>query len=111
MSAQTWIKTVPATAGTTAIPLTFWKLIQESLPVYKARVTTVAGGVAVPLPAAFTAVISSANEYGVQHSKETFDPDGGEIKITNKTTSGFKVENTGETYGEIVFITVYWIPA
>lgn len=111
MAASVWTKTVPATSGTTAIPLAFWQLIQESIPVHKSIITTIAGGVSISLPAAFTSNISTAAEYGVQLTKQTVDPAGGELKVTNKTTSGFKVENMGSAYGETVLVTVFWLPA
>jgi hypothetical protein len=112
MAAEAWVNIVPESASSnTPIPLSFWKLIQQSIPVYRARVTTAAGGVSVSLPAAFTSAISSANQYCVQLTKETFDADGGELYISDKATSGFKVKNSGGAYGEIVAVTVFWIPA
>ena len=109
--AETWTKTVPSTAGTTLVPLAFWQLIQEAIPVYKALITTSAGGVTVNLPAAFTDAISAATEYGVSLTKQTVDPNGGELKVTTKTTASFKVENTGTGYGESVLVVVFWLPA
>ncbi len=111
MAAQTWTKTVPATAGTTAIPLAFWQLIQEAIPVYKALITTADGGVTVNLPAAFTAQIATAAEYGVTMTKQSVDARGGELQISNKTTSSFKVVNTGSAFGESVMVLVHWLPA
>ena len=108
--AATWTKSVPTTAGTTVVPLAFWQLIQEAIPVHKALITTAGGGVSVSLPAAFTAAISAATEYGVSLTKQTTDPNGGELKITNKTTAGFKVENTGTAYGESVLVVVFYLP-
>lgn len=107
---ETWTKTVPATPGTTAVPLAFWQLIQEAIPVHKALITTQAGGATVNLPAAFTAAISTAAEYGVSLTKQTVDPSGGELKVSSKTTSSFKVENLGSVYGESVLVVVYWLP-
>lgn len=114
MAAKVWAKHVPDSATPlTARPLEYDQLVQESIPVYKALITTAEGGVAVSLPAAFTAQISAATEYGVSFSKQTFDPDGGEIviKTGTKTTSGFTVQNTGSSYGESVLVVVYWLPA
>ena len=111
MAAQTWTKSVPATAGTTAIPLAFWQLIQDSLPVVKQLITTQAGGVTITLPAAFTAAITTDAEFGIGLTKQTVLPRGGELNITNKSTGGFKVENTGSEYGESVLVVVYWLPA
>ena len=111
MAAEIWTNTVPATAGTTAIPLAFWQLIQETIVVHKDLVVTSSGGTTVNLPAAFTAEIAAATEYGVQLTKESFDAGGGEIYVGSKTTASFKVMNSGSNYGESVFVTVFWIPA
>lgn len=108
--AQTWAKYVPDTeTPLVAIPLAWHLLIQENIPVYKTLVTTASGGVAVSLPAAFTAQISAATAYAVQMTKQTTDPDGGELYVSDKTTSGFRVRNTGSAYGETVLICVYWL--
>jgi len=111
MAAEIWTKTVPATAGTTAIPLTFWQLIQETIVVHKALVVTSSGGTTVNLPAAFTSEISTAAEYGVQLTKQSFNAGGGEIYADSKTTADFKVMNSGGAYGETVLVVVFWIPA
>lgn len=114
MAAQVWSKMVPDTAAVAVPkPLAWDLLVQQMIPVYKVLITTVAGGVAVSLPAAFTAAITGVGEYGVSFSKQTFDPAGGEISIKpgTKTTSGFTVINNGEAYGESVLVVVYWLPA
>lgn len=115
MAAQVWTKHCPDTKPAILVPKPFeWELlVQQMIPVYKALITTVAGGVAVSLPAAFTAAITGVGEYAVSFSKQTFDPAGGEISIKagTKTTSGFTVINNGDAYGELVLIVVYWLPA
>jgi len=110
MAAAVWSKYVPATAGD-PIPLAWHTLLQEAIPVYKALIVTASGGTAVSLPAVFTAQISAATQYGVSLSKQTFDASGGELYISDKTTSGFKVQNSGSAYGESVLVVVYWLPA
>jgi hypothetical protein len=108
--AETWSKFVPDSASPpTAIPLTYHKYLQQNIPVYKALILTASGGTTVSLPAAFTSQISSTAEYGVQLTKQSFDPNGGELYISDKTTSGFKVRNSGSYYGESVLVTVFWI--
>jgi hypothetical protein len=91
-------------------PLTWDQLLVESIPLKKVLVVTASGGTAVTFSAAITAALVTAANYTVQLSKETFDPDGGELYISDKTTAGFKVRNTGGTYGESVSVTVWWLP-
>ncbi len=112
MAAQPWIKLAPATVTPyVRKTIAYELLVQESVPVKKTLITTIAGGVTVSLPAAFTAIIATAAEYAVSLTKQTFDAGGGELKVTNKTTSSFKVENTGSAYGESVLVIVWWLPA
>ena len=110
MAAAVWSKYVPATAGA-AIALAWHTLIQEAIPVYKVLIVTSTGGTAVSLPAAFTSEITAAAQFAVSLSKQTFDSSGGELYISDKTTSGFKVQNSGSVYGESVLVVVYWLPA
>lgn len=109
--AQTWTKTVPDTAGNTPVPLAFWQLLQEAIPVYKTLITTAEGGVTVNLPAAFASVIASAAEYGVSLTKQTVVADAGELHVDSKTTSDFVVSNTGTAYGESILVVVFWLPS
>lgn len=110
--AETWAKHVPdSESPLVAIPLTWHKLLQQAIPVHKALITTAPIGVVVPLPAAFTAQLSSAAQYGVVLTKQSFDPNGGELYVSDKTTSGFRVRNSGSTYGESVMVCVFWLPS
>jgi hypothetical protein len=106
----TWQKYVPdAMTSRTAKPLNWDRLVQQQMPVMIAEVATVAGGAAVTLPAAFTAVITETSEYTVTLSKQTFNVNGGELYVSDKTTSGFKVRNGGSSYGETVSVVVWWL--
>lgn len=109
--AQLWEKYVPDSATPLmARPLEFDQLVQESIPLYKALITTAEGGVSVSLSAEIQAVLTGVTKYAVSLTKQTFDPDGGELYISNKATTGFKVNNSGSAYGESVLVIVWWLP-
>jgi hypothetical protein len=112
MSATAWSNSVPlAVTPFKVVPLSWYQLVQENIPVLKQLITTTSGGVQVDLPAAFiTQIGGDASKYRVSLTKQTVDPDGGEIKITDKTASNFRVRNCGPSYGEEVLVLVFWMP-
>jgi hypothetical protein len=105
-----WDKHVPdAVSVATPIPLTWHRLVQQQIPVLVTQVVTASGGVAVSLPAEFTAEISDPSEYTVVLTPQSFDEDTGSVTPANKTTSGFDVVNSGPVYGVTVGVVVFWI--
>ena len=110
--AQAWKKYAPDSATpAVAKPLEYDLLVQESIPLYKALITTASGGTQVLLPQDVRDVLDTAANYGVSLTKQTFDPDGGELYISDKATTGFKVKNSGSAYGESVLVIVWWLPS
>ena len=111
-----WEYDVPSSVLPLAdMPLAMFQLLQQQIPVLVTEVVTVSGGRSVSLPGAFTDVIAAVGgggptAYSVSLSKQTYQPDGGELYISDKTNFGFKVQNSGSGYGETVLVAVFWRP-
>jgi hypothetical protein len=112
-----WLNAVPTTIdGRQAVPLALWQLMQANIPVLMGIATTVAGGVVVALPVAFTAQLNAGagiNDYRVMLAKQSFKPNGGDPHVlsADKTTSQFKIQNSGTEYGDVIFYIVFWTGA
>lgn len=110
MTTQTWDKMVPDSATPmTGIPIEWHQYIQENIPVHKKVVETAEDGVTVTLPSAFASIISDVSEYAVQCQRQSSSVSGGDVYPTEKTTTDFKIENSGSAYGEPVLVMVYWM--
>jgi hypothetical protein len=108
---ETWEKHVPDSAATlTARPLEFDKLVQQNIPVHIERVTTSIGGASVTLPTNFQSEISATTEYGVSLTYESEPTAESNLYISDKATTGFKVQNTQDEADLIVLVLVFWIP-